>query len=66
MELEPNVKLIDFQFKAQLVHSSITSSKKKKKLRKKGYPLSNFVFDLAGIHYGYNCFKSVKTDKKCI
>lgn len=31
MELEPNVKLIGFQFKAQLVHSSITSSKKKKK-----------------------------------
>lgn len=30
MELEPNVKLIGFQFKAQLVHSSITSSKKKK------------------------------------
>lgn len=69
MELEPNVKLIGFQFKAQLVHSSITSSKKKKKqkLRKKAYPLSNFVFDLAGINCGYNCFKGVKTDlKKCI
>ena len=66
MELEPNVKLIDFQFKAQLVHSAITFSKKKKNLRKKGYPLSNFVFDLAGINYGYNCFKGAKTDKKCI
>lgn len=66
MELEPNVKLIGFQFKAQLVHSSITSSKKKN-LRKKVYPLSNYVFDLAGINCGYNCFKGVKTDlKKCI
>ena len=35
MELERNVKLIDFQFKAQLVHSSITSSKKKKNSEKK-------------------------------
>ena len=34
MELEPNVKLIDFQFKAQLVHSSITSSKKKNSEKK--------------------------------
>ena len=35
MELEPNVKLIDFQFKAQLVHSAITFSKKKKKISEK-------------------------------
>ena len=35
MELKPNVKLIDFQFKAQLVHSAITFSKKKKKSQKK-------------------------------
>ena len=35
MELEPNVKLIDFQFKAQLVHSAITFSKKKKISEKK-------------------------------
>lgn len=42
MELEPNVKLIGFQFKAQLVHSSITSSKKK--ISEKKYILSPTMY----------------------
>ena len=64
MESEPNVKLIGFQFKAELVHSSITSTKSKLS-QKQRIAFPNFVFDLAGINCGYNCFKGGKTDKRC-
>lgn len=60
MESEPNVKLIDFQFKAQIMHVFIISSEKKNYLRIKGYPLPTFVFDLAGMDCGYNCLSMEK------